>query len=59
MPRLQVTGKIGQTFHRETYPGRLTSCVPMGSLATLMEFLRPTADSRSSGYGMRGRLVTN
>jgi hypothetical protein len=37
-----ITCKIGQASHRETYPERLTSCVPMGCLATPMEFLRPT-----------------
>jgi hypothetical protein len=37
-----ITCKIGQASHRETYPERIASCVPMGSLTTPMEFLRPT-----------------
>jgi len=37
-----IAGKVSENSHRETYPGRLASCVPMGSLATPMEFLRPT-----------------
>ncbi len=54
--RYGVTGKIGQASHRETCPGRVTSCVPMGSLATPMEFLRPTA-AQSVVYILRPRSV--
>lgn len=35
-------GEIDQASHRKTYPRRFASCVPMGCLAALMEFLRPT-----------------
>jgi hypothetical protein len=41
--RQGVTDKIGQASHRQTYPERPASCVPTGSLATPMEFLRLTA----------------
>ncbi len=37
-----IAGKVSENSRRETYPGRLASCVPMGSRATPMEFLRPT-----------------
>ena len=37
-----ITGKFSHESHRETCPERLASCVPMGCLATPMEFLRPT-----------------
>ena len=40
-----ITGKFGYESHRETCPERLASCVPMGCLATPMEFLRTTARS--------------
>ena len=38
-----ITGKFSHESHRETCPERLASCVPMGCLATPMEFLRTTA----------------
>ena len=45
-----VTGKVGQTSHRETDPGRLASCVPMGCLATPMRILRPTTINQAAKY---------
>ena len=42
-----ITGKFGYESHRKTCPERLTSCVPMGCLATPMEFLRPTTQAQS------------
>ncbi len=46
-----LTRKTGRASHRQSCPRRVTPCVPMGSLATTMEFLRPTAAPFAKLYG--------
>ena len=48
-----VAGKITNISSRETCPGRVTSCISMGSLTTPIQFFRPTGE-----YDMRGMMVS-
>ncbi len=54
-----VTGTISQTSHRETCPGRVAPCVPMGCLTTPMEFLRPTGKSGTDTHAASAKYAVN